>query len=75
MPPIGGWRGGYLLKLEVRWSSGNGGQPQHWRLLQCGYHLHNSLSGSQQDGVDSEQGLQVWSCPTFYVFDVMKLKI
>ncbi len=43
MPPLGGWRGGSLLTLEVRWSSWNGGQPHHWRLLQCGYHLHNYI--------------------------------
>ncbi len=40
-PPTGGWRGGGgLLTLEGRWSSWYGGQPHHWRLLQCGYHLH-----------------------------------
>ncbi len=42
-PPLRGWRGGYILRLEVRWNSGNGGQPQPWRLLQCGYHLHNTI--------------------------------
>ncbi len=53
MPPTGGWRGGCLLTLEVWWISENGGQPQHWRLLQCGYHLHSMVVEKSVNAVNA----------------------
>jgi hypothetical protein len=62
-PPLGGWRGRSLLGVEYwKWRSAS-----QWRLLQCGYHLHMSMSPCFRVHVSMSPCLHVSMSPCLHV--------